>query len=763
MVNNKVIFLLVLLCSMLASCSLTKRLADDDLVYMGTDISITDEENKKSVTNFDLAINAIPEPGTRTGIGNIYTGIYNIYEKTGDEGFKNWVKNRVGEAPKLFENSKLKTTEAQLSYFLNGKGYFTHNVACDSTLDDRKVFVTCDVKLGERYKIDSVIFPIDSTYASLKLDDRLKRAIIKEGAWYDRDRLDYERSRLAKLAGDIGFANFGAENVFFYVDTTAGDHKIDLYTEILTPTDSTFHTRYVLDSILIYPNYTINNHNEGSLKKIPVRAGIAIMEREHYLDHGLIDRLVLSETGKYYNRTNERKSINRLLDLGLFRYINIDNEIKKGDGKIDSIIQHIYITPERIQSISGEVEVNNRSGNFLGTGASVSYKHKNIFGHAESLTLGLSGAVEAQFGDELSFINSSDVNVRAELAFPRFIVPFFDVKESINFVPRTLVNTNYTYQRRIQYYTLESAAAKYGYRWRESSRKLHEFYPININQVLVRDKTLEFQDLLDEDARLSSAFDDVLIAGLQYYFTYSNQANTADRKYKYFRGELETSGNLLGLVSGASSDDPSSIAGLNFAQFTKVTLDYRRYFPVGSSDIATRVILGSGFAYGNSKELPYIKQYIIGGSNSLRGFRLRGLGPGDNVTDPSLLDPFATQFVDQTGDIKLEMNVEYRFPVFNFIKGALFVDAGNIWLINSDTQPDGNFAFDTFYKQIGVSTGLGIRLDFNFFLIRMDLGVPMRSPAFGEGFKWRAREIDLLDRDWRSDNLRYNLGIGYPF
>lgn len=745
-----------------SSCSLTKGLSDDQLVYMGSEMNISDPDNEVDLADLELNISSAAPKGTRTGLGNIYTGIHNIYDTAGDSGFRNWVKNRLGEAPVIFDNTMIANTEARLTYYLNGKGYFAHSATCDSTREDRKVTLQCDVKLGNRYQVDSVIFPVDSTYAALKLDDKLKRAIIKNNTYYDRDKLEYERLRLSQLAGNMGFADFGNENIIYYVDTTKGDHKVDLYLEVLQPNDSTYHTRYTLDSIILYPNYTINDNSNKPLKKTEIKKGIYVYESDHYLDHKLLDRLIISETGKWYNRSSEQASINRLLDLGLFRFININNE-STVNGKKGNIVQKYLITPERMQSISGEFEVNNRSGNYFGTGASVSYIHKNIFGHAERLKLSLSGQVEAQLGDGLSFINSSDVNVSGEIAFPRFIVPFIDIKESRNFIPRTIINTTFTYQRRIQFYTLESAVGKYGYRWRETSRKLHELYPININQVFTTDKTPEFQEILDDDVRLRKSFDNVLIAGLQYYYTYSNQSSRADRKYKYFRGELETSGNLLGLISSGNADDPAQIAGLSFAQYVKTTVDYRRYFPIGDADIATRIILGAGFTYGNSSELPYIKQYLIGGSNSLRAFRLRGIGPGGSGIDLSETDPIKAQFVDQTGDMKIEANVEYRFPLFSFLKGALFVDAGNIWLIANEDLPAGNFNFDEFYTQIGVGTGFGLRVDFDFFLIRMDIAFPLRSPDTTGEFRWVASDIDLLGSSWRSENLRYNLGIGYPF
>ena len=737
-------------------------MADQDLVYMGTDLEILDKGNSSSIEQFDFELNKIPQEGTLRGLGNIYTGLYNIYETTGEEGFKHWIKYTLGEEPVIFQASMLNSTKAKLAYYLNGKGYFNHTVDCDSTRNERQVKMLCKVELNNRYTIDSLIFPIDSSYSALELDNRLKRAILKEGRFYDRDRLDYERSRLGTMAGDMGFAEFGADNIYYYVDTVSTNHSVDIYMQVITPTDSTSHTRYTLEKINVYPNYTIDSDSTSSLLEEEIKEGFFVHELDHYLDHGLLERLIMEEPDTFYSRTLERKSVNRLLDLGLFRFINVKN-VASGSGHNGKIIQNIYLTPEPLQSISGELEVNNRSGNFLGLGANTSYGHKNIFGHAEKLKISLGGQVEAQFGDELSFINSADANLSGELNFPRFIVPFFNIRESRNYIPRTIINASYRFQRRIQYYTFQVATAKFGYRWRETARKRHEFYPLILNQVRVTNKTLEFQDLLDSNPRLGRSFENVLIAGLQYHFTYTDQAGRGDRNYDYFRAELETSGNLIGLIAGSNSNDPIQLGGATIAQFSKVTLDYRRYFPAGETDFASRIVLGGGLAYGNSKELPYVEQFLIGGSNSVRAFRLRGIGPGSFVADPSMQGAFEQQFVDQTGDMKLELNLEWRFPLFRYLKGALFTDAGNIWLIDNDDIPGGNFALNRFYKEIGVGAGFGLRLDFDFFLIRMDMAFPIRSPKFQEGFRWRITEIDLLDSDWRDENLRYNLGIGYPF
>jgi len=767
MIKQSHCFSYTILCSLailllvFSSCSITKNLEEDEYLYMGTNINVADEKNAISVESFESNTQNLTPTPTSLGIGNVYLGLYNLYDETKETGFKNWVKNKLGKEPVMFDPIMIERTEDKFVYYLNGKGFFNNDVSCDSIIEDtKKINIECAVTLNKRYVVDSVVFPIDSTYAALKLDRNLQRVIINEGAYYDRDRLDYERFRLSTLAGDLGFADFVSDNVYYYVDTLKGNHSVDVYVKIIQPTDSTTHIRYTLDSINIFPNYTIETGRSGGLKKITIAEGINVYESDHYLNHELLDRLILEDPNWFYNRTLEQKSLNRLLDLGLFKFINIENiPTKPGH-----FVQNIYLTPEKMQSVSAEVELNNRSGNILGTGASVKYQHLNLFKNGERLNVSLGGQVETQFGNGLNFVNSSDLNGSAEIAFPRFIVPFVDIKEGISYIPRTVVRSNFTYQRRTQYYTLQSLNARYGYKWREKASTFHEVYPIVINQVNVRNKSKEFQELLTEDPRLLTSFENVLIAGLQYYYIFSNQANRSDKSYNYFRGELETSGNLLSIFRSNNNQEPAQIAGFNYAQFTKVTLDFRNYFSLGNNGtLATRILVGAGLAYGNSEELPYIKQYLIGGSNSIRAFRLRGLGPGGYFSEQDNLDVFSAQFIDQTGDTKLEMNAEYRFPIFSYLKGAAFVDAGNVWLLNNKDRPEGNLEFNDFYKEIAIGTGLGIRVDFDFFLIRVDMAFPLRGPTINNDFEWKFADINPFIADWRQKNLRFNLGIGYPF
>jgi len=756
------LFLFLIGCLAVTSCSVGKNLKDDSYIYTNTNLNFIDQEEAKSINNFKRLINSIPENGTETGIGNIYIGLHNLYDETGESGFKHWVKYKLGREPILYEESMLEKTSSRLSYYLNGKGFFGHSVTCDAAIEDKLASVDCEIQLGQRYTIDSLAFPIDSTYVTLKLDEELQRAILKEGNFYDRDRLDYERVRLASLAGEMGFADFGSDNIHYYVDTSQMNNTVDIYLKVISPTDSTTHTRYILDTIKVFPNYTIDNPSRKDLLKVEVDDGLFVYESNHYLDHELLDRLILQKPNEYFNRTYEKRSVNRMLDLGLFRFINVNNipNPQLGEGHFN---QEIYLTPELIQSISGEVELNNRSGNYLGTGASINYLHRNIFKQGAQLKGTIGGQLETQFGDGVSLINSSDLTGGIEIIFPKVITPFVTIKEGRTYVPRTVLETNYTYQRRSGYYTLRSLNGRFGYKWREKPTVYHELYPLALNQVSVFNKSAQFQEVLINDPRLQSSFQNILIGGIQYLLTYNDQSGTRDNQYSQFKMETELSGNMFSLLSTTGQNGIREIASLPYAQFFKMTMDYRRYVKLSNSRIAARVILGAGITYGNSKELPYIKQYLIGGSNSLRAFRLRGLGPGLFFVEPSSLGSFESQFVDQTGDIKLEMNLEHRFPIFSYLKGATFLDAGNIWLISNDQRPEGNFHFDDFYKQIALGTGFGFRLDFEFFVIRLDLAFQLRGPTVSNEFQWKIKDVDIFSSEWRSKNLIYNLGIGYPF
>jgi hemolysin activation/secretion protein len=342
------------------------------------------------------------------------------------------------------------------------------------------------------------------------------------------------------------------------------------------------------------------------------------------------------------------------------------------------------------------------------------------------------------------------------------------------------VGVGLDFQQRINYFQMNSFNVSYGYQWRETTTKSHEFFPIEMNYVKVSKITPEFQDILDQNPTLENSFQDQFIPGMRYSFTLNTQLKEQDipsygeKKIAtsnfYFRGNATASGNLINLVAKntASSDEqrPYQIFGLPYSQFLLGDVDFRYFWQMDRRNrLVSRIAFGAGYAYGNSTTLPYIKQFASGGSSSIRAFPARSFGPGTyNVyDDPNYND---TYYVDQRGDIKVEGNVEFRYDIFKMVKGALFVDAGNIWLWKKDENDErGGVEFDanTFLKELAVGTGMGIRFDFNFFILRFDLGIPIRKPYLPEGERWVFDQIDFGSKAWRRENLVLNIAIGYPF
>jgi len=308
---------------------------------------------------------------------------------------------------------------------------------------------------------------------------------------------------------------------------------------------------------------------------------------------------------------------------------------------------------------------------------------------------------------------------------------------------------------------LNSFRTEFGYAWKENIRKEHLFNPISITYVQPRDVTQLYIDSLVSNPTLAKAIEKQFILGTNYNYIYNDMQRNRIMSGFYFRGGVDLSGNIAGLVSGANIKEgkPVSIAGAQFSQYVKFETDFRYYAKVSSSALwANRLILGLGLPWGNSLQLPYIKQFFVGGNNSIRAFRSRSLGPGSYQTPPS-----ETFLPDQSGDIKIETNTELRMRLAGIVHGAIFVDAGNIWLYNENPlKPGAKFSSD-FLKEMAVGTGVGLRFDVIYLVVRLDVAFPLRKPYLPEGDRWVINQIRLGSSDWRRDNIIFNLGIGYPF
>ncbi|MEZ5039667.1 MAG: BamA/TamA family outer membrane protein [Saprospiraceae bacterium] len=756
---------LLLLVSM--SCSGVKHLQAGELLYTKTTINLIDSSQTLPLKRTRNELLALTRPIPNTGLFKWPLGIYNLMGKPKKtKGLRSWIKNKLGEPPALYEPQQIVRTKAVLEKYLRDKGLFQLDIKEDTSINGKKVALTYTIRTSGRYRIRAITWPADSMAISRLLQTAASESFLQAEAFYDLEQLNLERERLAALAADQGFADFNTAYVYYLVDTTVGPLRADLHVRIKPREGSLPQAPYYIGQTYLYPEYDINTASgKPFADTVELANGLHILQNDQLLFPSLLDRLILQRQGDRFSRKDQRLSQSHLLELGVFKFANLKYINRQENGK-NILDRYFYLTPNRQQEITAEFELNNRTGNYLGTAATFTYSHKNIFGAAERLDIELAGGLETQLGSGLQLINSADINFEMNLSAPRFMAPIQLNRPNVKFIPRTEINFGVNYQRRIQFYSINAVSLKMGYNWREDSKRRHQFYPIQMNRVSLSNRTPAFEALLKEDPRLQQSFDDIFIAGLNYTYLFSNAAVGSPDRYSYFKGELETSGNVLNIFSlliKQNETRPYAILGLPYAQFVKLNLDYRYYYPYRKNLTVTRLYFGVGVPFGNSDVLPYTKQFFIGGSNSIRAFRLQGLGPGTYVADIADDDAIRNQFIDQTGDIKLEGNVEYRFPLFSYLKGALFLDAGNVWLLRAGNRPEGVFKFGRFLNEIALGTGLGFRLDFQFFVIRLDGAFALRKPFLNQGFQWTFSDIAPFSRSWRKNNLIWNLGIGYPF
>jgi len=741
--------------SIMASCSATKGLEPNEKLYTGTSIKYKDYENFNSRNAINEAITlSLPKENT-PGFLNIKAGFYNLYDSTGNSGFKHTIKTRLGSRPVIFNQQILESTNARLKKIYQDYGYFEAQVMCDSTAKNRRVHIDCEVTLEQRYTVDSITYLQEDTELAKNIGTIYKPKLINKDEFYLQSNLVAERAALVQTCNNNGYAFVELNDVYFYVDTTAGPYKADIHMRMTAPKDSMKYKRYRVGDIYINPNFDLENQDSISKSEMIDQGEFEILSGYDLLRKETWNDAIYTEEGRFYSEARNSITNDRLSNFGLFKFVNL----RVIPGSEDLTLDHYFnLTPYKLKSISAEFELNNRSGNYFGIGGRTTYTHRNIFKGAERLDVTLSGGLETQFAANQSFLNSSEIQLETSITYPKVVLPFGSIKTFRKFVPKTFMSVGFNRERRVQYYTAQSAKARYGFKWNETVDKTHFLTPINLNWIFLSDVTPEFQDDLDNNPRLERSLRTTLIFGMTYDFVYNDNTSINNYNQTYFKGTLESSGGLLDLLT--QDNNPTEIFKTPFAQFFRASTDLRKYWGDDEGSFATRLILGAGYAYGNSEDLPYSKQFSIGGANSLRAFRLRSIGPGSFV--PAMVSD-DNQFIDQVGDIKIEANVEYRFPILEYLKGAVFVDAGNVWLFNGDTRPEGQFQFNRFYNEIAVGTGLGFRFDFTFLVIRFDLAFPLRDINENSQFEWVYNKIDIFDAGWRNENLILNLGIGYPF
>lgn len=759
------LFLLLMLC---VGCSNTRFLKEGELLYTGASVKVKDSTLTKKERK---ALKSRMEDLTRPLPNKTFLGlrpklyIYNLAgEPKKEKGIRSWLRNKVGEPPVLFQKVKLEYNAELLQNNAQNLGYFKAVASADSTRNGKKATAEYTLVPSKRYFIKSVSFPVDSS--RIKLDSTIatyqSESLLKVGEGYDLDIIKNERVRIDNRLKENGYYFFSPDFLKIQVDSTVGKHEVDLIVKVKDQTPADALKVYKINDIFIYPSFTVRKDTVGiDSTHVTYYKDFVIIDKQHRFKPRIFDRAMYFSKGDIYNRQDHNLSLNRLVSLGVFKFVkNQFRVLEEDESLLDAFY---YLTPLTNKSIRVETLAKTNSANYNGTELNVNWSHRNAFKGAELLQIRAFGGLEVQLSGQNKGFNVYRGGGDVSLTWPRFLAPF-TINSSSGFMPRTKATVGYEYQMRSQLYSLHSFNGSFGYLWKENIRKEHQYNVTEITYVNPGFVTQLYLDRIANDptGSLEKVIRRQLIFGPTYSYTYTNTMLTDKKHTYYFKGGLDVAGTIAGLATGANvrNDNEKYLFQVPFSQYARLDAEVRHYWKIGKhSQLASRFIGGFGYAYGNSKELPFVKQFFIGGTNSLRAFRARSLGPGTFKEEVGANDFLA----DQSGDIKLELNTEYRTKIYSILHGALFIDSGNIWMRQDQPERPGSKFSGKFLSEFAVGTGAGLRLDLSFLILRLDLAFPLRKPWLEPNNRWVFDQISFGDSNWRKDNLILNLAIGYPF
>lgn len=704
--------------------------------------------------------------------------------KTLGRSIGEWLRGSVGEAPVLLDSNLTLRSTQQLELYMRKEGWFDAVVTDTTLLHDRRAEVRYTIRNGPFYRLRKVTWTVDDPAIDGYMRDRWEQRLLRTGDRFDADKLDAERDRIVARLRELGYLFFTRDMVTFDADTAVGDRQVDVVMRLARPRaerggalrGSREGTIHYLEDITIDAT-----GRETARSAMPpdtlIHDGYVFLyrgKRPVFKPRALLSAVFLKPDDRYQQSLADL-TYRRLTNLRVTDRVDMIHDTTNVDGR-DRVDLIIRMQPSKRQSFALEGFGTNRGG-FLGTSVSFSYRHRNLFRSMGSLQAQLTLGLEAQQSiagtdgeaprpvtQRDGLFNTVEIGPEINLRFPQFLLPIRRERFSRASAPRTNVGLLYNYQRRPDY-TRSLFKTTFGYEWSETRTKTWLVNPLELNVIKIPYLTEAFRDYLRRanDPVLLDSYTDHLILGGKLMYTYNTQETSPKRNVYFARFFVETSGNLVHAISDLFQADKVTdstgsefytIAGIRYAQFVKLDGDlryYRRFHE--KSSMALRLAGGVGVPYGNLGVLPFETSYFVGGANGLRAWRARSVGPGS----------FSAPLVafDRIGEMRLEANVEYRFHLIAFFEGALFADAGNIWFLRPDERRPGGHISRDFLGDVAIGTGLGLRLNFDFFLVRFDLGLRTKDPAFPAGQRWlfQAREA----RPGGNELVNLNLGIGYPF
>ncbi|MGB1248540.1 MAG: BamA/TamA family outer membrane protein [Chitinophagales bacterium] len=752
----------------MSSCNVTSALQENESLLVKNKIVINGEISNKRALKESLETIPIQSPNRKMfGVLPVRLAIYSSASQKKYNKFRNWLMKSVGEEPVVFKPVIANKSALDIRTYMFNRGYLHSEVQETHTINKKKTVVTYTITPNEQFFIDSIFLPKNHPEFVALLDKKKKDQLLFEGDPLDIDVLDEERKRIADIFRNKGYYYFSKDYIVFEIDSNYTEKTANLHLKINEPINGNGHQKYDINNVYTYTNYQLGAENQILNDTINEEEYYFIADKHQYRTR-MLRSGIFFEKGEKFKLDNFFDTKRKISNFGTFRFVDINfADISDSTGQ-NLLDVHIHLTPAKKQSMSIQVEGNQNTLGLTGSAVSFTYRNKNLFQGADLLQFRISSGLEFQFNGNGQALNNTDVTTELSYSLNRFLLPFPMKKVSKKSNVKTTFTLGYQYQRRIKNYSLHSTNFSFGYEWNESNNKKHIYNPISLNFLLIPKKTDEFQSLLDQIPSLRRSFEEQLIAGSNYTFLYSNKNKETDRSYMYFNGNIRLAGNVIQAFAATinknkEKEKPYGIGKREYSQFARFEGNIVHHWDFSRhAQLVTRFNTGIIVPYGNSEFAPYFQQFYAGGANSVRAFRLRAIGPG------TYADTTATNndnlFFDQAGDIKIETNTELRFDIYKFFKGAIFVDAGNVWLLKNDTaRVGGQFEFNQFHKGIALGTGFGARLDFSYFVIRLDMAFPIRDPRLPAGETWAIKDFKFFDKQWRKENLIFNLAIGYPF
>ncbi|GDX52054.1 membrane protein [Bacteroidota bacterium] len=754
------------------SCISTRKIPSGKYLLNSNKIILKDKVDwkkiKKNIENNNslsssLLLFAKQKPNKTTlGLFKLNLWVYNIFHTKKLKGLSYWMQSHIGEAPVIFDSMMLFYSSNLMEEYLHTKGYLDATVSGHYKINGRKASAYYDVHADTLYTIDTIEYVKGNQTVTSLMMESSKNTVIKVGSPLDFEKMEEERKRIKKDLQNRGLYRFSADEIYYVVDTPIINHGAHVSVHIDENDSSGVQQPYYIRHVFINQSYNpIVTDSIHAIDTIEYK-NLKFISEKNVLNPRRLYRVVFITPGESYSIKKNDFTIHRISDLGTYKFISVQYQQV---GK-DSLDCNIRLTPFKVSSISPEIKAANIENN-LGNSLSLTYLNRNLSKDATRLSFNAIGGVEFP----VAKIDSLLFNASSSLSFsvPRVLFPVLYKKVSRYSEQRTNISftTSALFQTGI--YSLYNQNFSFGYDFREPVKELKRHQPgISLTYTRPIIQSDSFRARLNSDFLLKQTFSDQLITGCNYTFTYSNQDYEKLKNFFVMRTGFELAGGILWVLNDGShlvkfsrdtTTNQALILNIPYSNFLRLEFDYKYYWQFSKyRNLVAHFFSGIGLPFSNSSVLPYIRQFSVGGPNDIRAWRIRSLGPGSSASSQS------NGFYNQTGDIKLEGNLEYRFHIIGVLKGALFTDAGNIWMLKKNPENEGaNFDAARFYTEIAIGAGAGLRLDFSYFIFRGDIAMPLRNPTLPETERWVFNKIDFANSLWRKNNLILNIAIGYPF